>query len=419
MTTASAPSQRAAAAGGERCNYDAPVSIQKAANDLMADRYRLGQHPPVKLPHRLTWREDPLGDRQWRQKFHQLRYVMALMYQSQATGQARYRKRGLEIVRSWLAANPRGSAASDSAWKDQVTAWRAMTLVCIARMVKPKAWLNQAIARHGAVLADPGFYVGGGNHALNQSFGLLDVGCYLRRTDWQRLARNRLDRYARASVDDQGVSDEQAIKYDSYVYQRLMRARDHLLDCGLSVPKGFARARRIPSFLAQATRPDGHWESIGDSDDTASVPIRGTDSEFTATLGELGTKPSRTIAIYRRGYAFGRTGWGDRGRDFEDEMFFSLQFGRGLRRHGHDDAGALTYFGNGSQLLVDPGYGDQNSSRWHQYFVSRLAHDAVVVHGQVSSPGMASELRHSRIRDRSVDLAVKIRNYPGVTMRRR
>ncbi len=419
VTPVSSAVQEVAAADDDRCNYDSPVSVRRTANDLMNDRYRLGQHRVVTLPHRLTWREDPLRDRQWRQKFHQLRYVMALMYQTRVTGQPRYRQRAMALVRSWIAANPRGAAASDSAWKDQVTAWRAMTLVCIARMGKRKAWLNQAIARHGAALADPGFYVVVGNHALNQALGLLDVGCYLGRTDWQRLARSRLARYAMASIDSQGVSNEQAIKYDAYVYQRLMPARERLRACGLTVPSGLARVDRIPSFLAQATRPDGHLETIGDSDDVASRVIRGTDSEFTASLGARGTAPARTIALYRRGYAFGRTGWGDCVRAFQDEMFFSLRFGPGLRLHGHDDAGALTYYGNGSQLLVDPGYGDQNSSRWHRYFVSRAAHDAVVAYGLVSRSSAASELRHSRITARAADLLVKIRNYPGVTMRRR
>jgi hypothetical protein len=37
-------------------------------------------------------------------------------------------------------------------------------------------------------LADPGFYVGRGNHALNQDIGLLDVGLTLGRADWIDLA---------------------------------------------------------------------------------------------------------------------------------------------------------------------------------------------------------------------------------------
>ncbi len=306
------------ARAAERCSYDSPVSQARTADDLLADIYHLGQHPAVTLPHDLTWREDPLGDRQWRQKLQMLRYVVALMYQWQATDDTAYRDRGIELMRSWIAANPYGSAASPSAWKDQVTAWRAMTFVCVAGLLPQKDWLDAAIADHGAVLADPDFYVGGGNHAFNQSLGLLDVGCYLGRTDWQQLAARRMDRFIAQTIDDQGVSDEQAVKYDRYDYDRMMVARAHLLDCGLAVPASFSRVARIPTFLAQATRPDGHLETIGDSDDIDSKPIKGTPTEYTATFGEKGTKPAQTVSLFDRGYAFGRTGWGDGERAFRE-----------------------------------------------------------------------------------------------------
>jgi hypothetical protein len=408
-----------AAAAERRCNYDSPISLQQTASDLLADRYHLGQHPAVTLPHVLTWKEDPFGDRQWRQKFQQLRYVMALMYRWQDTRQAKYRHRAIQLVRSWIAANPRRHPASSSAWKDQVTAWRAMTLVCMAEMLPRLRWLDAAIRLHGEVLAEPSFYVVTGNHALNQSLGLLDVSCYLGRKDWQGTASRRIDRFVTSAIDTQGVSDEQAVKYDRYDYDRFVLARDHLLRCGLRAPAAFGRVERIPAFLAQATRPDGHYETIGDSDDHSSRPISGTPAEYAASLGKRGSVPSTTVALYRRGYAFGRTGWGDAGRSFEEEMFFSLRYGPGLLHHGHDDSGALTYFGNGAQLLVDPGYGDQNSSLWHRFFVSRPAHDVVVAHGVTSAPTRSSVLQRGSIKARSVDLVVAVRVYPGVTMRRR
>ena len=407
------------ALAASRCNFDSPVPRERTADDLLADVYHLGQHPAVTLPHDLTWREDPLGDRQWRQKLQMLRYVMALMYQWQATDDGTYRDRGIELVRSWIAANPYGSAASPSAWKDQVTAWRAMTLVCIAGMLPQKDWLDEAIADHGRVLADPDFYVGGGNHALNQAIGLLDVGCYVGRTDWQDLAVRRIDRFIVRTIDSQGVTDEQAVKYDRYDYDRLVLAREHLVECGLSVPASFRRVERIPDFLAQATRPDGHYETIGDSDDRSAGPIEGTPTEYTASLSEVGTAPDRRISLFDRGFAFGRTGWGQGERTFGDEIQFSLRYAAGLLRHGHADAGGLTMFGNGAQLLVDPGYGDQNSSAWHQYFVSRAAHNVVTVDGIAAVPARGGRLVRGRISGRAVDLVVQVRSYPGVTLQRR
>ena len=85
-------------------------------------------------------------------------------------------------------------------------------MVCMARMMPRQAMLVRAITTHGAVLADPGFYVGRGNHALNQAIALLDAGCYLRRKDWQRLAAQRIGRLVAKSISSQGVSNEQAIR---------------------------------------------------------------------------------------------------------------------------------------------------------------------------------------------------------------
>ncbi len=414
-----APSSVGANDDAERCNVDSPVSLTQTADDLLIDRYHLGQHPAVTLAHVLTWAEDPLADRQWRQKFQQLRYVMALMYRWQASGEARYLDRGIDLVRAWIAANPRVGAASDSAWKDQVTAWRAMTLVCMADMLPPTGWLDSAIRLHGSVLADPAFYVRYGNHALNQAIGLLDVGCYLHRTDWQTLAARRIDTLVTQAIDRQGVSDEQATKYDRYDYDRFILARDHLLRCHLAPPAGFDRVERIPHFLAQATRPDGHYETIGDSDDKAAKGIPGTPTVYTSSLGLRGSPPDQTVTFYENGYAFGRTGWGQDERTFAQEIFFSLRYAAGLIRHGHDDAGAVTLYGNGAQLLVDPGYGDQNSSIWHRFFVSRAAHNAVSVLGRAPSAGRGSVLERHAITSGSVDAVVRVRVYPGITMRRR
>ena len=164
-----------------------------AARHLMAGRYKLGHHPLVRLGLWPSWAEDPLHDRNWRERLHMLRFLMALMIEWRDTGASRYRDRAFALLRSWIAHNPRSHPASAYSWGDHSTAWRTMTMVCMARMLPRQAWLSRAIATHGAVLADPGFYVGRGNHALNQAIALLDAGCYLRRTGWQRLASQRID----------------------------------------------------------------------------------------------------------------------------------------------------------------------------------------------------------------------------------
>jgi hypothetical protein len=145
----------------DSCNPNTDtMSAHDAARHLMAGRYKLGHHPLVTLGRRLSWSEDPLRDRNWRERLHMLRFLMALMIEWQDTRDGRYRDRAFALLRSWIAHNPRSRPASAYAWGDHSTAWRTMTMVCIARMVPRQAWLVRAISTHGAVLADPRFYVG-------------------------------------------------------------------------------------------------------------------------------------------------------------------------------------------------------------------------------------------------------------------
>ena len=394
------------------------MSVHAAARHLMAGRYKLGHHPVVTLGLRPTWGEDPLHDRNWREKLQMLRFVMALMIEWQDSGGRGYRDRALTLVRSWIAHNPRSDPASGYSWGDHATAWRTITLVCIARMLPRTDWLVQAIATHGAVLADPAFYIGRGNHALNQAIGLLDAGCYLGRTDWQRLAAKRMGTLVANSISSQGVSNEQAIRYDLYDYLRFTAARDHLRACGYPVPRDFERVRRMPTFLAHATRPDGRYETLGDTTDREATRIAGTPAEFAATGGTEGVKPSAEVAVFKRGYAFGRTGWGE-DRPFEDEAFFSLSFGGGMTLHGHDDGGSVTLYALGTQMLVDPGYGDYNASAWSGFFGSRRAHNTVVAAGLRSRASRDTLLERSSITARSAELVVRVQAYDGARIRRR
>ena len=417
--TQTSGARAAAQQPSDSCNPNTDtMSAHDAARHLMAGRYKLGHHPLVTLGRRLSWSEDPLRDRNWRERLHMLRFLMALMIEWQDTGRARYRDRALELVRSWLARNPRSRPASAYSWGDHATAWRAMTLVCMARMLPRNGMLVRAIALHGAVLAQPSFYVGRGNHALNQAIGLLDAGCYLGRRAWQRLAAQRIGGLIARSISSQGVSNEQSIRYDLYDYMRFTAARDHLRACGYPVPRDYERVRRMPTFLAHATRPDGMYETLGDTTDREASAIRGTPAQFAATGGKQGVKPRTEVAVYRRGYVFGRTGWGE-DRPFEDESFFSLSFGPGVSLHGHDDGGALTLYALGTQLLVDPGYGDYNGSAWSAFFGSRRAHNTVVTAGLRSRATRDTLLERRSVRRAYAEFVVRVQAYPGALIRRR
>ena len=258
------------------------------------------------------------------------------------------------------------------------------------------------VLAHGRLLADPSFYRGYSNHALDQSIGLFDIAVEVGRTDWRDLAISRIGTLLAASVDSQGVTNEQSVGYEYYNWSRYSVARRRIVERGLPVPAVFSRIGRMPAFLAQATLPDGYYEMIGDTGHQAAVRIPGTPAEFAATKGAAGPKPPATVAFYGAGYLFARSGWGEH-RAYRDEVDLALHYGPRRIIHGHDDQGSLTLYGYGARLLLDPGKFSYNRDRWPVFFRSRAAHNVVTADGLTWSTSKGMSLVSHAVTSRAVD----------------
>ncbi len=400
-----------------RPGCDPRGDVVGAADRLLDSRYTLGSEPTVRLPANPTWRENPFHDDNWLFGYHSLRYVLKLEAAWVKTGRARYLDRALFLLRDWLRDNPPSAPRSRFSWDDHATAWRAMVLACTARIVPMSAWLRAGLDGHGVALADPRFYVWHGNHALNQSIGLLDIGCLLHRVDWMGTAARRIGNLVVESIDPQGVSNERSIGYEYYDYKRYTAAEDRLRACGRPVPAAFARVDKMPTFLGWATLPNGQYELIGDTHAGRATPIPGTLAEFAATGGAAGPRPFGTFASFQAGYAFGRSGWGET-RPFGDEAAFVVRYGPGRAYHGHADGGSLTLYGLGSRLIVGSGTYSYNPGPYRSYFVGRSAQSVVTVSGLGYRAGATTALR---LRIETLDalaIGVEVQGYPGVRDRR-
>ena len=235
------------------------------ADELMAGTLLLSRHRATRLPRNPTWAEDPFDDRNWEFQYHSLRFVWDLFEAWRITRDEDYRGRGLFLLRDWLRDNPPGGGRSGFSWNDHSTAIRTWVLACAAVVAPKAAWVRDGLRIHGAVLADPDFYVDHGNHALNQSRGLLAAGCILGRRDWQRLAARRIASLLAESVDAQGVTNEQSIYYQLYNLEAYRAAADRLRACGMAVPRAFRRLDRMTDLLTYATLPDGTYVTLGDT----------------------------------------------------------------------------------------------------------------------------------------------------------
>ena len=335
----------ARAAEAPRAGCRGPANSVAVADDLLRNRYKLASHPVVTLPANPRWNEDPLNSRNWEFNYHSLRFVLALTTAWAETGAQRYLDRAVFLLRDWQADNPRSAPRDPMAWNDHATAWRAVVYVCAAEILPPTSWLTSTLVRHGQTLADPSFYrTDGGNHALNQDVGLLEVGHHLGRTDWMALAARRITSLVGRSVDASGAINEQAVGYELYNYSRYVYARRRFAECGYPLGTVFDRVDLMPTFLAQATQPDGTYLPIGDSEAAPAAAIAGTPAEFAATMGASGPRPASTARVYGAGYAMVRTGWGET-RPFSDEVMLSIRFGPARIFHGHADGSAITLFG--------------------------------------------------------------------------
>ena len=386
---------------------------------LLANRYALSGHPTVTLPANPTWAEDPLHDVNWVFEFQNLKWVLSLLQAWTLTGDTRYSDRAVFLLKDWLRDNPRHGAPSLYSWGDQATAIRAITMSCAARVLGMSGWLRAGLELHGATLADPTFYAASvGNHALDGSIGLLDVGHLLDRSDWMNLARNRISTLVVRSVDLQGVTNEQAVFYQLYNYRRYEVAIGRMGEYGLPVPASLARVALMPNFLAYATLPNGQYDMVGDTERQKAVPIPGTIAEFAATQGARGPKPPGKVAMFAAsGWLFARTGWAGI-RPYADQVAYGLRFGPAAKIHGHQDGGSMTLYGFGARLLVDPGKFTYNWDAWRSFATSRSAHNVMTVDG-VPFQDSGTALVAQRVSERLVDTTVTTDGYPGVHIQRR
>ena len=362
------------------------------------------------MPHNPTWRENPFRDIYWLVRYQSLRYVEHLIAEWCRTGEPGPLNRARYLMVDWLHDNPQ-AAAGPRAWYDHSVAWRTFVLIKATGVMPGQKWLRPAIEAHGAWLA--GHSGGVGNHALNTNRGLLAAGCFVGRQDWIDLAVRRIETLLGQSVDEQGVTNEQAVGYQDYNFRMYDEARRELLACGQPLSPTFERIDLMPNMLAFATLPNGEYEMLGNTAPVDAPGIPGTWAEFAATQGASGPKPPSTDAVYRRGFAFIRSGWGER-RPYADEVMLTLRYGPGRAFHGHDDGGSMTLYGLGSRLIFDGGKNTFQSSRpWSPFFLSRDAHNVVTVDGLSYARATTTAMISARS-DRSALFVLRNDGFEGV-----
>jgi hypothetical protein len=363
----------AARACGEMPSYTAATAAEDS--EIMAGKVTLSPFPVATIdPHRdgdVDWSMNPFSDPSWVASFQSGEWMESLVagYLAGVPQAGAYQARARALTRSWL----RGVPIQD---RDPAT------VICMSEAFPGQSWIASQITV--AVNYYAAHWMGAWNHGLKQDLELLRIGCGYppgafggqalswRRTAYQQMlaqfAPNRLG----PAVDAQGVTNEQSTGYASFVYYLWTEAEHKLAACGYHLPSWItARIAKMPAFLAQATEPDGNFVQIGD------------------TYVERAPKeprPASTVAVYSRGYIFGRSSWSP------DAQYYTLRFGSGRQVHGHDDHMELTYYARGQNLIVNAGHFGYQVDAYRDYIRSPQASSTLILPGVPFYPSASTQL---------------------------
>src|SRR5699024_7832518 len=165
-----------------------------------------------------------------------------------------------------------------------------------------------------------------------------------------------------------------------------------------------ARHALAPEEIAHATRPDGTFVGIGDTDGGGPKAVGSPFTDYVSSGGSDGEAPPDLLKIYDQGYLFARSGWGETERNYDEETFFSVSFGHSDRVHGHPDGGSLTFSANTVNWIVDPGKFQYGGGIERRYMLSRASHSLVSIDGREPKKSATVSLIRESVTERAYDL---------------
>lgn len=344
------------------------------SSDIMDGKLSFLGLPAVTVGEDVDWHTDPYKNRSWQMVFQSLRWMGRLVADYESTGEHGYLDRAVEIAKDWVDDNPYGGrTTSPYAWAEHPIALRAPALVCLSRHVKA-GWLTSSLALHAKLLSNPKNYELGHNHGLDQDIGLLRIGCRYANPTWKNLAVRRMVKSMKLDIDGEGALREQAPRYAIYVYERLRVAVDAIKDCGMKVPSALAtRWESLPRHISAATQPNGYMVPLGDGPADVQPPAF--------------DHARATVQVFKAGYVFGRTAWGDR-----QSAYYSIRFGPALKFHGHEDHMGVTYYAQGRPILTEAGFHSYENTPYRRWTLGPDAHNVPVIVGRKFRGGTPTAL---------------------------
>ena len=345
-------------------------------------RFDLPRYRPVHLGSVPTWSENPDSASYWRLEFYSLRPTLNLLYAYRTTGNVEYAQKLLRLDSSFIAAEAR----SRWAWADpHAVALRSMALVDTWWKLRQGHQLPESastailreLEKTGRFLADPNHYNSGDDGlSATEAAALYELAVAFptlpNAPHWLSLAKDRLRWQLALAIDPDGQLIDNA-PYDDFsaldeywqIYEYSI-AQDHPVSADYR-PK----LQSMLNFASYILQPNTQIPLLGASveekinDYGVYAGMAGMDPEFRYVLthGAQGSRPPRnSISFPASALTIMRSGWGS-GPEFSRSTYLAYNVGRYRTAHSDLDALDVTLYGDGGDLLPDPGtvYGNAGS----------------------------------------------------------
>lgn len=377
------------------------ASIKKQAWGLMGGKADMGKGGTYRLTEHPDWKPQAGTDTSGDRHVHSLNWALPLLYRGVAVQNEAMVKRFSDLIRYWIA-DHQGKRAY---WVDGSIygGLRTQVLACAGQTLNDpviiEAARRDANTMLGAANYQPGATAYGRNNTdLVRQNGALAVSCLLGDPAMAGRAWRNASAIARGVVQPDGSDIEGSPWYAIYIEQLIRQTERTAPLCGIDASSMSALRGSIIDFVAQAVRPDGKLETLGD---TTAVPVPANfgpgdvRAAYVRNKGAQGTPPASRYQNFMGGYAFGRSDWQVGGPG----TFYSVRYSstRPGTAHTHDDGGSVTLFSRGVQWISDPGpYRYENASAMRGFVRSRPAHSTFTVNGVLRDRGAGTRMTDGR-----------------------
>lgn len=337
---------------------------------IVADGWKLGPFPRVKLVAPLDWDRVCAENRSWHFHLQSWDPIGTVLAAYDRVPTPAYLGWAVELGVDWARAFNNPDASSPFAWYDMALGLRAYRLAYLLDVAARSdsisdeeiAWLLAAADIHRELLLDDDSFAAHSNHGFYQAAGQLAMGRRLPDVpgmdDAFDQGTGRFRSLMERHFSDDGIHLEHSPEYQWIIMQSLAG----IIGAGLVTDAPIIDLfERIQESTAWLVAPNHRVAMLGDSSPREPKLRRpeafGNDAlRFVSTRGEHGRPPATRTRLFRTGgYAVLRDRWPKGPDEFPDCSYLAQTCAFHSRVHKHADDMSFVWYDRGREILTDSG----------------------------------------------------------------